>query len=107
MAGPRCCCRESQLYYAFFFSSADITIHRKRAKGLPLIILIRLSPFPPWAYANAFFAVSPVMCEVQSLLSDRLVHRSRRALAVCTSNNYSFSEIRTLRTYWIPDRSVV
>ncbi|TDL29433.1 Golgi apparatus membrane protein TVP38 [Rickenella mellea] len=27
-----------------------------RAKGLPLIILIRLSPFPPWVYSNAMFA---------------------------------------------------
>ncbi|KAJ3573883.1 hypothetical protein NP233_g2150 [Leucocoprinus birnbaumii] len=27
-----------------------------KAKGLPLIILIRISPFPPWVYANAFFA---------------------------------------------------
>ncbi|PAV20981.1 Golgi apparatus membrane TVP38 [Pyrrhoderma noxium] len=27
-----------------------------KEKGLPLIILIRVSPFPPWVYANAFFA---------------------------------------------------
>ena len=27
------------------------------AKGLPLIILIRVSPFPPWAYSNSLFAV--------------------------------------------------
>ncbi|ESK97656.1 golgi apparatus membrane protein tvp38 [Moniliophthora roreri MCA 2997] len=27
-----------------------------RAKGLPLIILIRISPFPPWVYANSLFA---------------------------------------------------
>jgi len=27
-----------------------------RARGLPLIILIRLSPFPPWVYANLLFA---------------------------------------------------
>jgi len=27
-----------------------------RAKGLPLIILIRSSPLPPWVYANAMFA---------------------------------------------------
>ncbi|KZT24446.1 Golgi apparatus membrane protein TVP38 [Neolentinus lepideus HHB14362 ss-1] len=26
------------------------------SKGLPLIILIRLSPFPPWVYSNALFA---------------------------------------------------
>ncbi|KAJ7179900.1 hypothetical protein C8R43DRAFT_971000 [Mycena crocata] len=26
------------------------------AKGLPLIILIRMSPFPPWVYANTLFA---------------------------------------------------
>ncbi|KAJ7179219.1 Golgi apparatus membrane protein TVP38 [Mycena filopes] len=26
------------------------------AKGLPLIILIRISPFPPWAYSNILFA---------------------------------------------------
>jgi len=26
------------------------------AKGLPLIILIRISPFPPWSYSNALFA---------------------------------------------------
>ncbi|KIY46635.1 Golgi apparatus membrane protein TVP38 [Fistulina hepatica ATCC 64428] len=25
-------------------------------KGLPLIVLIRMSPFPPWVYSNAFFA---------------------------------------------------
>ncbi|KAM6495971.1 Golgi apparatus membrane protein TVP38 [Amanita muscaria] len=27
-----------------------------RAKGIPLIILIRLSPFPPWVYSNSLFA---------------------------------------------------
>ncbi|EPQ59287.1 hypothetical protein GLOTRDRAFT_35207 [Gloeophyllum trabeum ATCC 11539] len=27
-----------------------------RSKGLPLIILIRLSPFPPWVYSNTLFA---------------------------------------------------
>jgi len=27
-----------------------------RSKGLPLIILIRMSPFPPWVYSNACFA---------------------------------------------------
>jgi len=27
-----------------------------KSKGLPLVILIRLSPMPPWAYANALFA---------------------------------------------------
>jgi len=27
-----------------------------KAKGLPLVILIRLSPLPPWAYANTLFA---------------------------------------------------
>ncbi|KAF5364218.1 hypothetical protein D9756_000716 [Leucocoprinus leucothites] len=27
-----------------------------KAKGLPLIILIRVSPFPPWVYSNSFFA---------------------------------------------------
>jgi len=26
------------------------------AKGTPLVILIRLSPFPPWAYSNLFFS---------------------------------------------------
>ncbi|KAI0284953.1 Golgi apparatus membrane protein TVP38 [Russula aff. rugulosa BPL654] len=26
------------------------------AKGLPLIVLIRISPFPPWVYSNALFA---------------------------------------------------
>jgi uncharacterized membrane protein YdjX (TVP38/TMEM64 family) len=28
------------------------------AKGLPLIILTRISPLPPWVYSNALFAVS-------------------------------------------------
>jgi len=27
-----------------------------KAKGLPLMILIRISPFPPWVYSNALFA---------------------------------------------------
>ncbi|KAG6918923.1 Tlg2-vesicle protein [Tephrocybe rancida] len=27
-----------------------------REKGLPLIILIRISPFPPWVYSNSLFA---------------------------------------------------
>jgi len=27
-----------------------------KAKGLPLVILIRLSPMPPWVYANTLFA---------------------------------------------------
>ncbi|TRM59308.1 hypothetical protein BD626DRAFT_508875 [Schizophyllum amplum] len=32
-----------------------------RAKGLPLIILIRVSPFPPWVYSNTLFAsIEPV-----------------------------------------------
>ncbi|KAF9534820.1 Golgi apparatus membrane protein TVP38 [Crepidotus variabilis] len=32
-----------------------------RAKGLPLIILIRISPFPPWVYSNSLFAsIQPV-----------------------------------------------
>jgi len=26
------------------------------AKGLPLVVLIRLSPFPPWTYSNSLFA---------------------------------------------------
>ena len=30
-----------------------------KAKGLPLIMLIRASPFPPWVYANSLFAVRP------------------------------------------------
>lgn len=30
----------------------------QEAKGLPLIVLIRASPFPPWVYANSLFAVS-------------------------------------------------
>lgn len=30
----------------------------QRARGLPLIMLIRASPFPPWVYANSLFAVS-------------------------------------------------
>lgn len=30
----------------------------QQAKGLPLIMLIRLSPFPPWVYSNTLFAVS-------------------------------------------------
>jgi len=32
----------------------------QKAKGLPLVILIRLSPIPPWVYANTLFAVSPL-----------------------------------------------
>ncbi|TFK76004.1 Golgi apparatus membrane protein TVP38 [Pluteus cervinus] len=32
-----------------------------REKGLPLIILIRISPFPPWVYSNSLFAsIQPV-----------------------------------------------
>ncbi|EAU84702.1 hypothetical protein CC1G_00221 [Coprinopsis cinerea okayama7 len=32
-----------------------------RSKGLPLIVLIRVSPFPPWVYANSLFAsIEPV-----------------------------------------------
>jgi len=27
-----------------------------RAKGLPLIVLIRICPFPPWAYSSVFFS---------------------------------------------------
>ncbi|EDR12371.1 uncharacterized protein LACBIDRAFT_311702 [Laccaria bicolor S238N-H82] len=27
-----------------------------RAKGLPLVVLIRISPFPPWVYSNSLFA---------------------------------------------------
>ena len=32
----------------------------QETKGLPLVILIRLSPMPPWVYANTLFAVSPL-----------------------------------------------
>ena len=38
------------------YSSGRLII--QDAKGLPLIILIRLSPFPPWVYSNSLFAVS-------------------------------------------------
>jgi len=32
-----------------------------RTKGLPLIVLIRVSPFPPWVYSNSLFAsIEPV-----------------------------------------------
>ena len=31
-------------------------------KGLPLIMLIRASPFPPWVYSNTLFAVSHTDC---------------------------------------------
>jgi uncharacterized membrane protein YdjX (TVP38/TMEM64 family) len=44
-------------YYPF--SSFWLTLFQD-AKGLPLIILIRLSPFPFWVYSNSLFAVSPV-----------------------------------------------
>ncbi|KAH9943350.1 uncharacterized protein BXZ73DRAFT_40674, partial [Epithele typhae] len=38
------------------------------AKGLPLIMLIRASPFPPWVYSNTLFAVSPAKAtSVQSV----------------------------------------
>jgi len=30
----------------------------QKSKGLPLVILIRMSPMPPWVYANTLFAVS-------------------------------------------------
>ena len=32
----------------------------QKNKGLPLVILIRMSPMPPWVYANTLFAVSPL-----------------------------------------------
>ena len=35
----------------------DISRHQA-AKGLPLIMLIRASPLPPWVYSNTLFAVS-------------------------------------------------
>lgn len=36
------------------------------AKGLPLIILIRLAPLP-WTYSNALFAVSKFVCILPKL----------------------------------------
>lgn len=39
------------------FLSLSPTVFQE-AKGFPLIILIRISPFPPWVYSNSLFAVS-------------------------------------------------
>ena len=36
----------------------EIYCFYQQAEGLPLIILIRLSPFPPYVYSQALFAVS-------------------------------------------------
>ncbi|KAF8076288.1 Golgi apparatus membrane protein TVP38 [Lyophyllum atratum] len=45
-----------------------------RAKGLPLIILIRISPFPPWVYSNSLFAVSGPLYELLiSLMSSKSI----------------------------------
>jgi len=35
------------------FAALEVVV---REKGLPLIILIRMSPFPPWVYSNSLFA---------------------------------------------------
>ncbi|KIO29117.1 hypothetical protein M407DRAFT_242720 [Tulasnella calospora MUT 4182] len=40
-----------------------------RARGLPLIILIRLSPFPPWVYANLLFASIETVSFVQFMIA--------------------------------------
>ena len=44
--------------WSALFSRAKSRFVGQKAKGLPLIILVRVSPFPPWVYSNALFAVS-------------------------------------------------
>lgn len=57
----------------------------QKAKGLPLVVLIRLSPMPPWVYANTLFAVSPrSTVPIRFPFADQssAVDSHRRALAV-------------------------
>ncbi|THH02411.1 hypothetical protein EW026_g436 [Hermanssonia centrifuga] len=44
-----------------------------KAKGLPLIFLIRLSPFPPWVYANSLFASIEAVALWQFILATTAV----------------------------------
>lgn len=53
------CCGE---WHVWFSGCQGIYVRNlvfQKAKGLPLVILIRLSPVPPWAYSNTLFSVSP------------------------------------------------
>ena len=54
---------------------------------MPLIILIRLAPFPPMVYNNALFAVRAILFEFLPVyhglsMAPLLVHRTRRAVAI-------------------------
>ncbi|KAL4081792.1 hypothetical protein V8B97DRAFT_99356 [Scleroderma yunnanense] len=44
-----------------------------RAKGLPLIILIRVSPFPPWVYSNSLFSSIEAVSLTQFVLATLFV----------------------------------
>ncbi|KIJ20164.1 hypothetical protein PAXINDRAFT_107973 [Paxillus involutus ATCC 200175] len=44
-----------------------------RAKGLPLIILIRISSFPPWVYSNSLFASIESVSLIQFVLATLFV----------------------------------
>jgi uncharacterized membrane protein YdjX (TVP38/TMEM64 family) len=57
------------------------------AKGLPLIVLIRLSPFPPWVYSNSLFAVSHLRPLHFALTECLLVYTIRVSLAIHGCNN--------------------
>ncbi|KAF9226458.1 Golgi apparatus membrane protein TVP38 [Gyrodon lividus] len=44
-----------------------------RARGLPLIILIRISSFPPWVYSNSLFASIESVSLIQFILATLFV----------------------------------
>ena len=58
-----------------------LTPYFQSAKGLPLIFLIRASPFPPWVYANSLFAVS-ILGPVTLSVADSLYGQSIEAVSL-------------------------
>lgn len=82
------------------------------AKGLPLIILIRVSPFPPWTYSNALFAVSHLRPFVFTLTEHQLrpalsVYTSRVTLAIYGGYNLQLSKVSPLRFHRLPHGLIV
>lgn len=88
--------------------SDNISFDLQQAKGLPLIMLIRASPFPPWVYANSLFAVSPMLSRALHVLKQCvIVYRGRRTVAIRDCNNSGLSQNSAACIHWFATCSPV
>lgn len=74
----------------------------QRAKGLPLIILIRISPFPPCVYSNSLFAVSQMHRRL-SFTDALTVYWSCRIMAICHCDLVYLPQAHPPCLYWLSD----